>query len=49
MIRFEAEPVNARTNQRKHGVSFEDTMHVFEDSRDLAGERLCCSSHTPFE
>jgi len=46
MIRFEAEPVNARTNQRKHGVSF---MHVFEDSRDLAGERLCCSSHTPFE
>ena len=32
MLRFEWDPVKARTNQRKHGVSFEDAMHVFEDS-----------------
>jgi uncharacterized DUF497 family protein len=31
MLRFEWDPVKARTNQRKHGVSFEDAMHVFED------------------
>ena len=31
MIRFEWDPVKARTNLRKHGVSFEDAMHVFED------------------
>ena len=31
MIRFEWDPVKARTNQRKHGVSFEDAMHIFED------------------
>jgi hypothetical protein len=31
MIRFEWDPVKARTNQRKHGVSFEDAMHVFDD------------------
>jgi hypothetical protein len=31
MIRFEWDAVKARTNQRKHGVSFEDAMHVFED------------------
>lgn len=23
--------MKARTNQRKHGVSFEDAMHVFQD------------------
>jgi hypothetical protein len=23
--------VKARTNQRKHGVTFEDAMHVFDD------------------
>ena len=31
MIRFEWDPVKARTNQRKHGIAFEDAMHVFED------------------
>jgi len=35
MTRFEWDPVKARTNQRKHGVSFEDAMHVFEDSYAL--------------
>jgi uncharacterized protein len=43
MIRFEWDPVKAWTNQRKHGVSFEDAMHVFEDScalleQDRTGE-----------
>jgi hypothetical protein len=31
MLRFEWDPVKARSNQRKHGVSFEDAMHVFQD------------------
>jgi hypothetical protein len=31
IIRFEWDPVKARTNQRKHGVSFMDAMTVFED------------------
>jgi uncharacterized protein len=31
MILFEWDPVKARTNQQKHGVSFDDAMHVFED------------------
>ena len=31
MLRFEWDSVKARTNQRKHGVSFADAMHVFED------------------
>jgi uncharacterized DUF497 family protein len=31
MIRFEWDPVKARTNQRKHGITFEDAMHVFDD------------------
>ena len=31
MIRFEWDPVKAAVNRRKHGVSFEDAMHVFED------------------
>jgi len=35
MLRFEWDPVKARTNQRKHGVAFEDAMHVFEDSYAL--------------
>ena len=30
MLRFEWDPAKARTNQRKHGVSFEDAMHVFD-------------------
>jgi uncharacterized protein len=31
VLRFEWDPVKARTNQRKHGISFEDAMHIFED------------------
>jgi hypothetical protein len=31
MTRFEWDPVKARTNQRKHGITFEDAMHVFDD------------------
>jgi uncharacterized DUF497 family protein len=31
MVRFEWDPPKARTNQRKHGVTFEDAMHVFDD------------------
>ena len=47
MVRFEWDPVKARTSWRKHGVTFEDAMHVFEDPyalfeqdrTDDAGER----------
>jgi uncharacterized DUF497 family protein len=35
MIRFEWDLGKARTNQRKHGVSFEDAMHVFDDPHAL--------------
>jgi uncharacterized DUF497 family protein len=43
MIRFEWDPVKARTNQRKHGLTFDDAMHVFDDpcalfEQDRAGE-----------
>ena len=43
MIQFEWDPMKARTNQRKHGVSFEDAMQVFEDpyalfEQDRTGE-----------
>jgi uncharacterized DUF497 family protein len=31
MIRFEWDPVNAQTNRRKPGVTFEEAMHVFQD------------------
>ena len=31
MTRFEWDPVKAQTNEKKHGVSFEDAMHVFDD------------------
>jgi hypothetical protein len=31
MIRFEWDPVNARANQRKHGISFDDAIHIFDD------------------
>jgi uncharacterized DUF497 family protein len=31
MTLFEWDTGKARTNQQKHGVSFEDAMHVFED------------------
>ncbi|MGA9055448.1 MAG: BrnT family toxin [Terriglobia bacterium] len=35
MLRFEWDPAKARTNQRKHGISFEDAMHVFDDPHAL--------------
>jgi hypothetical protein len=35
MLWFEWDPVKARTNQRKHGISFEDAMHVFDDPHAL--------------
>jgi uncharacterized protein len=35
MIRFEWDPVKAHGNRRKHGVSFEDAMHVFDDPHAL--------------
>jgi uncharacterized DUF497 family protein len=31
MTRFEWDPMKARTNQRKHSVTFEDATHVFDD------------------
>ncbi len=31
MLQFEWDPVKARANPRKHGVTFEDAMHVFLD------------------
>lgn len=61
MIRFEWDPVKARINQRKHGVSFEDAMLVLDDpcalfEQDRAGVQLawqeaplCCSWSTPLE
>ena len=35
MLRFEWDPAKARTNERKHGVSFEDAIHVFDDHHAL--------------
>jgi hypothetical protein len=35
MLEFEWDPNKARSNQRKHGVSFEIARHVFEDSGAL--------------
>ena len=34
-IWFEWDPVKARKNEQKHGVTFEDAMHVFEDPHAL--------------
>src|SRR5437868_3510825 len=31
MIRFEWDPVKAKSNERKYGVAFDDAMHVFDD------------------
>jgi uncharacterized protein len=31
MIRFEWDPIKARTNHRKHGISFEEAVNVFDD------------------
>lgn len=36
MLRFEWDPVKARANTRKHGVSFEIARHVFDDPDALA-------------
>ena len=43
MIRFEWDPAKARANLRKHAVTFEDAMHVFDDpyavfEQDRTGE-----------
>ena len=48
MIRFEWDPAKARTNQRKHGVTFEDAMHVLKihtpcSSRTVAAKRGNCA------
>ena len=32
---FEWDPVKARLNQKKHGISFEDSSRVFHDPRAL--------------
>jgi uncharacterized DUF497 family protein len=31
MIRFEWDPMKARTNRRKHGITFEEAVNVFDD------------------
>lgn len=36
MVLFEWDPAKAETNQRKHGVSFEDALQVFDDPYSLA-------------
>lgn len=45
MLRFEWDPVKARSNRRKHGIHFEGAMHVFDpyalfeqDRHDEGGE-----------
>jgi uncharacterized DUF497 family protein len=35
MIRFEWDPMKARANQRKHGITFEEAVHVFDDAYAL--------------
>ena len=35
MIQFEWDPQKARSNQRKHGVSFGDAIRVFDDPHAL--------------
>lgn len=36
MIQFEWDQAKAKSNRRKHGVDFEDAMHVFDDPFALA-------------
>lgn len=36
MIQFEWDEAKARSNKRKHGVSFEDAMHIFDDPYAVA-------------
>jgi uncharacterized DUF497 family protein len=31
VTRFEWDPAKAKANQRKHGIEFDDAMHVFDD------------------
>lgn len=31
MIWFEWDPMKARTNERKHGITFEEAVNVFDD------------------
>ena len=31
MIRFEWDPMKARTNQGQHGITFEEAANVFDD------------------
>ena len=31
MVRFEWDAMKARTNQRKHGITFEEAVNVFDD------------------
>ena len=35
MIRFEWDPVKASRNERKHGITFEDAVCVFDDPYSL--------------
>jgi hypothetical protein len=47
MLQFEWDPAKARANHRKHGVTFEEAMNVFDDpyapisSRTVAREENC--------
>ena len=38
MLLFEWDPAKARTNFRKHGVTFEDAIGVFSDPNALFGQ-----------
>ncbi len=35
MIRFEWDPTKARRNQRKHGITFEQALNIFDDEYAL--------------
>jgi len=37
-MRFEWDPQKARTNLRKHGVSFDEALTVFLDDYSLTGD-----------
>ncbi len=47
MVRFEWDPAKARANRQKHGVSFEDAMHVFEDPHALFEQDRVAESGEP--
>jgi uncharacterized protein len=46
-IRFEWDPAKAESNERKHGVSFEDAKTAFWDEQGLLLEDLDHSSGEP--